>query len=73
MFERDWTKCSNFGNHLRLNSWSTRLRKHKKLLKKKPTFQIDNEQDVYITFENYEGNGYGLGVGFAKHLMLITC
>ena len=57
VFKRDWTTCSKFVNHSRLNSqhnWGD-LYDH---LMSKRIFTLIIIEDIHMSSKNYEENGY---------------
>ena len=61
MFDIDWTMCSEYANHSRLNSqhnWGGPVRPfdgHDNL-------HFDNEYDIHICSKTYEANGHRIWI-----------
>ena len=69
--KRDWSTCSKYDNHSRLDSqhnWrgpTWQWNEHE-------DFHYNSEQDIQLISDDYEESGYGLDLDMLIHLILVA-
>ena len=73
MFKRNWTNCSKYVYHFRLNSQHNRAGGGGGGGMSMRAFTLIMTKVIYMNSRNYEESGYRARLGFANDFILVAC